>query len=49
MMGLREHSIALISVIVGLGLTELLGNFNLSLRIGYCLVEASTGFADSAQ
>ena len=27
-MGLREHSIALISVIVGLGLTELLGNFN---------------------
>jgi hypothetical protein len=27
-MGLREHSIALISVVVGLGLTELLGNFN---------------------
>jgi hypothetical protein len=27
-MGLQEHSIALISVIVGLGLTELLGNFN---------------------
>lgn len=28
LMGLREHSITLISVIVGLGLTELLGNFN---------------------
>jgi len=27
-MGLQAHSIALISVIVGLGLTELLGNFN---------------------
>jgi len=31
-MGLREHSIALISVIVGLGLTDLLGNFNRLMR-----------------
>jgi hypothetical protein len=31
-MGLREHSIALISVVVGLGLADLLGNFNRLMR-----------------
>ena len=33
-MDLREHSIALISVIVGLGLADLLGNFNRLVRAG---------------
>jgi hypothetical protein len=32
-MGLREHSIALISVVVGLGMTELLGNFNRLMQV----------------
>lgn len=32
-MDLRAHSIALISVIVGLGLTELLGNFNRLMQV----------------
>jgi len=31
-MDIREHSITLVSVIVGLGLTELLGNLNRLVR-----------------
>ncbi|HZW50559.1 MAG TPA: hypothetical protein VFF05_01740, partial [Rudaea sp.] len=31
-MDIREHSVALISVVIGLGLTSLLGNFNRLMR-----------------